>query len=197
MRTYVLSGFILLSTATAIAQPGRMERAGDRADAARSAGQAADDRRDLIRFEKTLAAFEDAWRRSDAGGIRGSLRSFMQQGRAEVAEQRRETVQASNEAARSANEARRDGTRRDARDARDDRRDAAKERQELVEETNLLNELERTAAAEWAMGPQVQVLVRARQIMQRFVQLARVELQRSKQEVREDRRELREDRRGR
>lgn len=197
MRNLVLSGVILLSATTSVAQPGRVERAIDRADAARSQNQARDDLRDLVRFEKTLAAFEDAWRRGDANGIRGSLRSFLQQGRAEVAEQRRETVQASNEAARSGFEARRDGTRRDARDARDDRRDAMKERAELIEETNLLGELERTAAAEWAVGPQTQVLLRARQIMQRFVQLARVELQRSRQEVREDRRELREDRRGR
>lgn len=197
MRNYILCGFVLLTTTAATAQPRRVERAGDRVEAARSGNALADDRRDLARFERTLATFEDAWRRGDAAGVRVALRNFAQQGRAEVAEQRRETVQAGNEAARSAAEARRDGTRKDARDARDDRRDAAKERAELVEETNLLNELERTVAAEWAVGPQVQILVRARQIMQRFVVLARAEVQRSKQELREDRRELREDRRGR
>lgn len=197
MRNLVLSGIILLSATTSLAQPRRVERAIDRADAARSQNQVRDDARDLARFERTLAGFEDAWRRGDGVGVRNALRSFLQQGRAEVSEQRRETVQANNEAARSGFEARRDGTRKDFRDARDDRRDAMKERAELIEETNLLNELERTVAAEWAVGPQVQILVRARQIMQRFVQLARVELQRSVQEAREDRRELREDRRGR
>ena len=61
---------------------------------------------------------------------------------------------------------------------------------------NLLGELERTVAAEYAWGPQVQILIRARQIMVRFVDLARAELQRSRTELREDKRELREDRRG-
>ena len=89
----------------------------------------------------------------------------------------------------------RDGTFRDAVNAADDRRDFRNERAELIEENNLLIELERTASAELTWGPQMQILVRARQIMTRFIDLSRIELARSRQELREDRRELREDRR--
>ena len=56
----------------------------------------------------------------------------------------------------------RDQNRKDARDARDDRRDAMKESAALVEERNLLAELERSTAAEYAWGPQVPILVRSR-----------------------------------
>jgi hypothetical protein len=156
----------------------------------------ADDRRDLARFQATLNAFDAAVARRDAVGVRAALTSFVQQGRAEVAEQSRETAQAQREVARSGAELMRDRNGRDARNLRDDRRDAARENAALAEEQNLLAELERTVAAEYAWGPQVPILARARQVMDRFVVLARAELQRSKAEVREDRRELREDRRG-
>jgi hypothetical protein len=192
-------GLVILSAATACAQPrgprGRFERAADRADVNRSNAQLMDDRRDLQRFQMTLNAFDAAWQRRDGVGVRAALQSFVQQGRMEVAEQQRETQQAAREAMRSGREARRDGTFRDAMNAADDRRDFRNERAELIEENNLLIELERTANAELTWGPQMQILVRARQIMTRFIDLARIELARSRQELREDRRELREDRR--
>lgn len=197
--TPLVFGLVLLSAATAYAQPrgprGRFERQMDRADVARSSAQLADDRRDLQRFQMTLAAFDGAWQRRDAMGLRAALQSFVQQGRMEVAEQQRETQQAAREAMRSNNEARRDRTFRDAMNAADDRRDFRNERAELIEENNLLIELERTTNAELTWGPQMPILVRARQIMVRFIDLARMELARSRQELREDRRELREDRR--
>lgn len=201
MRLITLSALLLLSAQVASAQPrpGHQRRAElhhDRADAARSAAQVADDRRDLARFQATLNAFDAAVARRDAVGVRAALTSFVQQGRVEVAEQSREAAQAQREVARSGAELMRDRNGRDARNLRDDRRDAARENAALAEEQNLLAELERTVAAEYAWGPQVPILVRARQVMDRFVVLARAELQRSKAEVREDRRELREDRRG-
>lgn len=203
MLKSIVFGLAVLSAVPASAQPYRggpgpraMERAGDRREVARSQNQLRDDVRDLVRFQNTLAAFEEAWRRQDMAGVHGALQSFVQQGRMEVAEQRRETVQAVNEANRSANEAWRDRSRKDVRDARDDQRDARRESRELQEEESLLAELERTNQATWTFGPQVPILVRARQVMTRFVQLAQIEVNRSRQEVREDRRELREDRRG-
>ncbi len=201
MRLITLSALLLLSAQVASAQPrpGHQRRAElhhDRADAARSAAQVADDRRDLARFQATLNAFDAAVARRDAVGVRAALTSFVQQGRVEVAEQSREAAQAQREVARSGAELMRDRNGRDARNLRDDRRDAARENAALAEEQNLLAELERTVAAEYAWGPQVPILARARQVMDRFVVLARAELQRSKAEVREDRRELREDRRG-
>lgn len=202
-------GLVILSATPALAQPygqpyapgprgrggGWGERAADRADANRSRAQLQDDWRDLQRFQMTLSAFDQAVGRRDAYGVRASLNSFVQQGRAEVAEQQRETRQAAHEAMRSNREAYRDRTYRDAANAADDRRDFQNERAELIEERNLLIELERTASAEYAWGPQVPILMRARQIMSRFIDLARIEVARSRQELREDRRELREDRR--
>ncbi len=201
MRYATLAALLLISSQTASAQPmpGRPRQAElrhDRGEAARSAAQVQDDKRDLMRFQATLNAFDQAVARRDTMGVRGALTSFVQQGRAEVAEQTRELNQAQREVVRSGAELMRDRNRKDARDLRDDRRDAARENAALVEEQNLLGELERTVAAEYAWGPQVQILIRARQIMVRFVELARAELQRSRTELREDKRELREDRRG-
>lgn len=201
MRKLTLAFLLLFASPPVQAQPmpGRQRQAElrhDRVDAARSAAQVRDDQRDLARFQVTMTAFDAAVARRDAAGVRAALHSFVQQGRAEVAEQTRETAQANREVVRSAAELRRDRNVKDARDLRDDRRDAARERAELVEERNLLAELERTAAAEFVFGPQVPILVRAREVMARFVTLARQEVQRSRTELREDRRELREDRRG-
>ena len=190
-------GASLLSMGSADAQPmRRMERDASRADVARSANQLADDIRDLQNFRNTLSAFDAAWQRQDAMGVSGALRSFVQQGRAEVAEQQRETWQAQNEAQRSGWEARRDRNWKDARDARDDRRDAMRERRELMEETAALDHLERAVAATYQWGPSQPVLLDARRAMQRFIHLAQQEVRRSRQELREDRRELREDQRA-
>ena len=201
MRYAALSVLVLLGSQVAAAQPmpgrqrqGELRR--DRGEVARSNAQVNDDRRDLARFQATLKAFDDAVVLRNTGAVRAALSSFVQQGRAEVAEQTRETRQANREVGRSAAELNRDRNVRDARNLQDDRRDAARESAALNEEQNLLAELERTAAAEYAWGPQMPILVRARQIMVRFVELARAELARSRGEVREDRRELREDRRG-
>lgn len=188
----------LLSANTLFAQPrpyGGGYGDGGRGEVRHSSNQLRDDIHDLRRFQMTLAAFEDAWRRSDIGALRGALRSFVMQGRAEVAEQQRETMQAYREARRSGNEARRDGTYKDYRDAQDDRRDAYEERAALGQERAALAELERAAQAEFAWGPSVPVLVNARQAMQRFIQLAQNEVQRSAREMREDVRERREDNR--
>lgn len=207
--TLSMALFSTLLCADAGAQPypaRRVERNASAVEAQRSGAKVADDRRDLQRFQMTLQAFDAAMARRDQVGVRNALRSFVQQGRAEVAEQRRETIQAQNEAARSAAEVRRDvrnpgpggrhELRDDRRDARDDRRDARQERAELAREEALLAQLERAAAAEFRWGPQVPVLRDARQAMVQFVELARIELQRSRQELREDRRELREDQRN-
>lgn len=203
MLKSIVFGLAVLSAVPASAQPYRGgpgprpgERAADRADIARSQRQLQDDRRDLVRFQNTLSAFDVAVANRDLVAMRAALWSFIQQGEAEVNEQRRETIQAAGEANRSAHEARRDGTLRDAVNAADDRRDFQNERAELREEWNLLQELKRTHQAQFAWGPQVPILIRARQVMVRFVELARVEVARSRQELREDRRELREDRRG-
>jgi hypothetical protein len=203
MLKSIVFGLAVLSAVPASAQPYRggpgpraMERAGDRADVARSHAQLQDDKRDLMRFQMTLNAFDAAVAQRDLNGVRNALWSFIQQGEAEVQEQRRETWQAAGEANRSAREANRDRTFRDARNAADDQRDFQNERAELREEWNLLQELKRTHQAQFAWGPQVPILVRARQVMSRFVDLARIEVARSRQELREDRRELREDRRG-
>jgi hypothetical protein len=199
MLKQILCGTVLMSSILladgASAQPRRWEAAGSRNEVGRSARQLNDDIRDLQRFEATLAAYDDAWRRRDLGSLRAALQSFVAQGRIEVAEQQRETRQAFNEARRSNWEARRDGTFKDHRDAQDDRRDAFKERQELMMEAQALNDLERAAAANFAWGPSVPILINARQAMLRFIQLARVEVRRSHRELREDVREMREDNR--
>ncbi len=201
MRNLTVTAVLLLSAHAAFAQPmpgpprrGELRR--DRAEVGRSAHQVQDDKRDLARFQNTLNAFDAAVGRQDTNGVRAALGSFVQQGRAEVAEQSREVGQANREVGRSGGELMRDRNMKDARDLRDDQRDAARERGALAEEQQLLGELERTVAAQYVWGPQVPILVRARQIMVRFVELARAELQRSRNELREDRRELREDRRG-
>ncbi len=202
MRNVTLTALFLVAAsqvASAQPMPGRQRQAElrhDRMAVQRDKAQIADDRRDLIRFQNTLNAFDAAVGRRDAAGVRAALTSFVQQGRAEVAEQSREVGQANREAMRSGAELARDQNRKDARDLRDDRRDAMKESAALIEERNLLAELERATAAEYAWGPQIPILTRSREVMVRFVELARAELQRSKTELREDRRELREDRRG-
>lgn len=186
----------LLLADSASAQPRRWERDRSRAEVGRSAAQLQDDIRDLQRFRATHANFEDAWRRQDLNGVRNALRSFVFQGRAEVAEQQRETAQSYREAERSSRELYRDGTRKDFRDAQDDRRDAQRERIELTQEIAALNELERAASAAFTFGPSVPVLVQARDAMLRFIQLAEVEVRRSRRELHEDVRELREDNRN-
>lgn len=189
----LVSSILLADSATA--QPRRWERDRSRNEVGRSAAQLQDDIRDLQRFRTTHANFEDAWRRSDLIGVRSALRSFVFQGRAEVAEQQREAAQAFRESQRSNREFVRDGSRKDFRDAQDDRRDAQRERIELAQETAALNELERAAAAAFTFGPSVPVLVQAREAMLRFIQLAEVEVRRSRRELHEDVRELREDNR--
>lgn len=201
MKKFACMSLLLVAmtyTQEASAQWGgrRHERNASAWEANRSAAQLHDDVRDLRRFQRTLAAFDDAWRRQDAYGVRAALQSFVAQGRAEVAEQQRETHQAANEARRSQHEAWRDQSGRDRRDARDDRRDFRRESAELAQESALLNELERAAAAELAVGPRMPVLVRAREAMVRFIQLAEIEVRRSHRELREDNRELREDQRN-
>lgn len=200
MYKQIIAGVSLFSSLlladSASAQPRRWERDRSRVEAGRSAGQLQDDVRDLQRFRATHAAFEDAWRRQDLNGVRSALRSFVFQGRAEVAEQQRETSQAYREADRSNREFYRDGGRRDFRDAQDDRRDAQRERVELAQEIAALNELERAASATFTFGPSVPALVQARDAMIRFIQLAEVEVRRSRRELHEDVRELREDNRN-
>lgn len=199
MYKQIIAGVSLLASMlfvdSASAQPRRWERDRSRSEVGRSAAQLQDDIRDLQRFRATHANFEDAWRRSDLIGVRNALRSFVFQGRAEVAEQQRETAQAFRESQRSNREFARDGSRKDFRDAQDDRRDAQRERAELVQEAAALNELERAASAAFTFGPSVPVLVQAREAMLRFIQLAEVEVRRSRRELHEDVRELREDNR--
>lgn len=199
MYKQIVAGVSLLSSLliadSASAQPRRWERERGRAEVGRSAAQLQDDVRDLQRFRATHASFEDAWRRQDLIGVRNALRSFVFQGRAEVAEQQREAGQSFREAQRSNREFARDGSRKDFRDAQDDRRDAYRDRVELAQEAAALNELERAASAAFTFGPSVPVLVQARDAMLRFIQLAEVEVRRSRRELHEDVRELREDNR--
>jgi hypothetical protein len=161
MYKQIIAGMSLLSSILfadrAHAQPRRWERDRSRGEVGRSAAQLQDDIRDLQRFRATHANFEDAWRRSDLIGVRSALRSFVFQGRAEVAEQQRETAQAFRASQRSNREFARDGSRKDFRDAQDDRRDAQRERIELAQETAALNELERAASAAFTLGPSVPV----------------------------------------
>jgi hypothetical protein len=96
MRYAALSVLILLGSQVAAAQPmpgrqrqGELRR--DRGEVARSNAQVNDDRRDLARFQATLKAFDDAVVLRNTGAVRAALSSFVQQGRAEVAEQTRET----------------------------------------------------------------------------------------------------------
>ena len=145
MHTALAAVLLLTSASLAHAQGwgAYNERNRSAAQVNRSAAQVADDRADLQRFRMTLGAFDAAVQRGDAFGVRRSLQSFVQQGRAELAEQQRETMQADREAAGSAREAWRDRNPRDYRDARDDRRDAWQQRGELAEVSSLLAELER------------------------------------------------------
>lgn len=205
MNKLSLSALFATLTLTATAAhaqyaPRVVERNRSAGEAARSAARVRDDARDLARFDATLRAFDDAMRRRDPVAVRGTLQSFVGQARAELVEQQRETAQAHNEAARSRVEVRGDrrgpGRRDDRRDARDDVRDARQEERALQEETALVNELERLAGAEVSFGPQAGIVVRARQAMVRFTQLAAEELRRSQRELREDNRELREDNRA-
>jgi hypothetical protein len=124
MYKQIIAGMSLLSSIlfadSAHAQPRRWERDRSRGEVGRSAAQLQDDIRDLQRFRATHANFEDAWRRSDLIGVRSALRSFVFQGRPEVAAQQRETAQAFRESQRSNREFARDGSRKDFRDAQDD-----------------------------------------------------------------------------
>ena len=72
----------IFSANTTLAQPSWRGGEGGRGEVRRSANQLRDDVRDLNRFQTTLAIFEDAWRRRDLGALRGSLHSFVAQGRA-------------------------------------------------------------------------------------------------------------------
>lgn len=113
MRYAALSVLVLLGSQVASAQPmpGRqrqVELRRDRGEVARSTAQVNDDRRDLARFQATLKAFDDAVVLRNTGAVRAALSSFVQQGRAEVAEQTRETRQANREVGRSAAELNRD-----------------------------------------------------------------------------------------
>ena len=107
MRYAAFTIALLLGSHVASAQPmpGRPRQAElrrDRAEVRRDNAQVADDKRDLMRFQATLNAFEAAVARQDQAGVRAALVSFVQQGRAEVAEQCRETRQANREVARAA-----------------------------------------------------------------------------------------------
>ena len=202
MRSYIVSSLLALAALTVVdgaahAQPvRRMERNHSAAEVARSNAQAADDARDLARFQRLLMEFDGAVARRDAVGVRAVLQRFVVQGRVELAEQQRETAQAAREVHQSNREARRDGRPDDRRDARDDRRDLRKQAQEERRVAVIVSEVERIAGAEIAFGPQPGIIARARQLMVEFNQLAAQELRRSQQEVREDRRELREDQRA-
>jgi hypothetical protein len=189
----------LLPAAAASAQPyGRgWEQQGSRIDAVRSAGQLADDTRDLRRFQNTAMRFDAAMMRGDFAGAGAALNSFLMQGRMEVEEQRRETAQAGREVVHSQREAWRDRTFQDASDARDDRRDFARERMALMQESAALRDLEQAAASASMHGMQPHIAQAARSAMQRFIQLANAEVYRTQRELREDARELREDRAAR
>ena len=107
MRHVTLAALFAIATtqiASAQPMPGRQrqtELRHDRMEVHRDKAQIADDRRDLIRFQNTLNAFDAAVARRDAMGVRAALTSFVQQGRAEVNEQTREVGQANREAMRS------------------------------------------------------------------------------------------------
>lgn len=188
----------LLPAAAASAQPyGRgWEGQRDRMDAARTAGQLADDSRDLRRFQNTAMRFDGAMMRGDFATATAALNSFLVQGRMEVEEQRRETAQAGREAMHAQREAWRDRTFKDRRDAWDDRRDFERERAALMQEMGALRELEQAAASASMHGLQPHVAQSARSAMARFIQLATAEMYRTQRELREDAREVREDRFG-
>lgn len=189
-RTALFGLGLVLATlvpAAASAQP-YGPRSG-RFESMRTAGQLADDSRDLRRFENTATRFDFAVQRGDMAAAHAALNSFLMQGRMEVEEQRRETMQAAREASHSQQRAWQDPSWRGQRQAWDDRRDLAQERAALGQELQALRELEQAAASASMYGLQPQIAGAARMAMQRFIQLATAEMYRTQRELREDLRE--------